>query len=145
MNLSGQLTRKLQGIFRRLTEENLLKRCTRNRTQNPNESLHNIIWRLCPKSTFAGRRTVETAAALAVCNFSMVASFRNVLCEIIGTEMGSYSEEFVRNKSLQRVKKAYNASTEEVKRRRRQVKYRAVASSQKLKDLEGSTYSGGSF
>ena len=143
--LSPDVGQKLVPIFRRLTEENLLKRCTRNRTQNPNESLHNIIWRLCPKSTFVGRRTVETAATLAICQFSMGASFRKVLCEIIGTEMGSYSEEFVRKKSLKRLKKAYNASTEEVKRRRRQLKYRTVASSQKLKDLEGSTYSDGSF
>jgi len=107
-------------------------------------SLYIISFGDCVKSTFVGR-TAETAATLAVCKFSMGASFRKVLCEIIGTEMGSYSEEFVRKKSLKRLKKAYNASTEEVKRRRRQLKYRAVASSQKLKDLEGSTYSGGPF
>ena len=143
--ISPDVGQKLVPIFRRLTEETLLKRCTRNRTQNPNESLHTINWRSCPKSTFVGRMTVETAATLAICQFSMGASFRKVLCDIIGTEMGSYSEEFVRKKSLKRLTKAYNASTEEVKRRRRQLKYRTVASSQKLKDLEGSTYSGGSF
>ena len=100
--ISPDVGQKPVPFFRRLTEENLLKRCTRNRTQH------------------VGRRTVETAATLAICQFSMGASFRKVLCDIIGTEMGSYSEEFVRKKSLRRLKKAYNASTEEVKRRRRQ-------------------------
>ena len=100
----------------------MLNRCTRNRTQNPNESLRNIIRRSCPESNFVGRRTVETAATLAVCQISMGASFRKVLCDIIGIERGPYSEEFVSKKSLKRLKKAFNASTEEVKRRRSQLK-----------------------
>ena len=37
----------------------------RNKTKNPNESLNQIIWKICPKATHVGRKTIETAVALA--------------------------------------------------------------------------------
>ena len=58
-NLKDQCTwkevgKKLFPIFQRLTEDRLLQRCMRNATQNPNESLHNLIRQYCSKIRFAG-------------------------------------------------------------------------------------------
>jgi len=80
--LSPDVGQKVVPIFTKLTEQNWLKMCTRNRTQNPNELLHNIIWKFCPKSTFVGKRRIETAATLTICQFSMGALFRKVFCDV---------------------------------------------------------------
>ena len=130
--LSPDLGQKLVPIFKRLTEQNMLKMCTRNRRQNHNESVHNIIWKLCPKSAFVGKKRIETAATLTICQLSMGASFRMAFCDLIGTDLGKSSKEFARKKSLTRLKKACNASTDEVKRRR-QLKYKTVGN----KETEG--------
>ena len=52
--LPSDIGRRLVPIFQRLSEDNLLKRCVRNKTQNPNESLHSTIWKYCPKAIFVG-------------------------------------------------------------------------------------------
>ena len=74
---SCQSWKKLVPISQRLSNEDLLKRCTRNKTQNPNESLHSDIWKYCGKATLVGQKTMETAVALATCQFVMHSSFQN--------------------------------------------------------------------
>ena len=137
--------RKLVPVFQRLTDDGLLKRCCRGKTQNPNESLHNIIWKLCPKTMFAGRNTVETAVALAICQFSMGATFKSVLCKVLSMEAGSYMEEKARRASLKRISKAEKAHSAESKKRRKQLKFNTTTHEQKTKDREGVTYSAGTF
>ncbi|GFV30728.1 uncharacterized protein TNCV_951491 [Trichonephila clavipes] len=39
-------------IFRDLFHPDLLKKCLHEKTQNPNESFHNVIWSRVPKATF---------------------------------------------------------------------------------------------
>ena len=57
---------EVKHIYVRLTDKALLLRCARSATQNANESLNGIIWSLCPKETFCGKQTVDTAVNLAV-------------------------------------------------------------------------------
>ena len=45
----AEIGKRLVPIFMRMSKDDLLKRCSRKGTQNPNECLHNLIWRLCPK------------------------------------------------------------------------------------------------
>lgn len=143
--LPPDVGRRLVPLFQRLSDDGLLKRCCRGKTQNPNESLHNIIWKLCPKTIFAGRNTVETAVALAICQFSMGATFKTVLCRVLSMEAGSYMQESCRVKSLKRLSKAEKASTEAAKKRRKQLKFKTTSQDQKTKDGEGVTYSAGNF
>ena len=44
----------MKAMYLRLGDENLLRHCLRVKTQNPNESLHSVIWRKCLKRTFLG-------------------------------------------------------------------------------------------
>ena len=132
-------------VFQRLTDDGLLKRCCRGKTQNPNESLHNLIWRLCPKTIFAGRNTVDTAVALAICQFSMGATFKSALCKVLSMEAGSYMEERSRRTSLKRLSQAEKASSAEAKKGRKQLKFKTTTREQKTKDREGVTYSAGTL
>lgn len=57
-------------VFEDLTAEDLLSRCLGGYTQNPNESVNNSIWLLCPKVKFFGKKTVDIAAAEGVLQFN---------------------------------------------------------------------------
>lgn len=45
----------IRGVYKDLVEENLLKRCLKGFTQNPNESLHSKLWSKASKTKHAGR------------------------------------------------------------------------------------------
>ena len=67
--LGVEIGKMVVPIFQRLTDKELLRSCSRKKTQNANESLHSLIWKLCPKAVFVGRKTMETAVALLVASF----------------------------------------------------------------------------
>eukprot|EP00794_Sanderia_malayensis_P001972 gene1972-biopygen1792 len=47
---------RLVPIFQRLSDEKLIKRCARKKTPHPNESLHQIVWKICPKAIYVGQK-----------------------------------------------------------------------------------------
>ena len=143
--LPSDIGRRLVPIFQRLSEDNLLKRCVRNKTQNPNESLHSTIWKYCPKAIFVGRKTMETAVALAVCRFSMGSSFQQTLCRIVGIQSGSILKQANAEKDSQRLLLAEKKHTKSWKKRRRALKYKSSKHNQEMKVKEGETYAAGSF
>ena len=61
---------KMRDVYIRLADKPLLQRCNRGATQNANESLNGVIWNLCPKESFCGPATVETAVYIAVALFN---------------------------------------------------------------------------
>ena len=64
--LNQEVFKALKPLYKRLSDEELLKRCTRGGTQNANESLHSLIWRTCPKEIFVSKKKVELAVLSAV-------------------------------------------------------------------------------
>ena len=143
--ISAEVGKQLVPIFERLTEPDLLKRCTRAMTQNANESLHNMIWKICPKTIFVGRKTMETAVAIAACQFSMGATFKVALCKALGVDPGSSLVKFAARESRKRVELAEKAASTEAKKRRKQLKFRQTDSSKTQKESEGITYAAGAF
>ena len=143
--LPSEIGKKLVPIFQRLSDENLLKRCMRTKTQNPNESLHSTIWKYCPKAIFVGRKTMETAVSLAVCRFSMGSSFQQTLCRIVGIQSGSFLKQANIEQDSQRLLLAEKKHTKAWKKRRRELKYKNSNLNQKMAVKEGETYAAGSF
>ena len=68
--LSREVGQFVKPIYVRLGDENLLRRCLRGKTQNPNESVHSVLWRKCLKTDFVGKLRVEAGAAMAVSEFN---------------------------------------------------------------------------
>ena len=132
-------------IFQRLTENSLLQRCKRGATQNQNESLHSVIWRFCPKLNYAGRRSLEAAICMALCQFSQGALFRETLMNFLKIDPGHYLIKGSLEKSIERVKKANLSSSKEAKRRRKQLKYKKSSKEKVQVAKEGVTYQSGSF
>ena len=50
---------ELKPIYKRLSEDSLLKRCFDGKTQNQNESLNGMIWDHVPKGVFVGSETLQ--------------------------------------------------------------------------------------
>ena len=143
--LPAVVAKQLVPVFNRLTDQRLLQRCARGKTQNSNEALHNLIWKLCPKSKYVGRQTVGNSVCMAICQFSAGATFRETICKVMGMEPGFYLEKGSMEKDIKRVKKAEKASRKEAKTRRKQLKYSKVATQRKCTKAEGKTYEAGAF
>ena len=61
---------QLLPIYERLTDSDLLHRCSQMKTQNNNECFNAQIWRRCPKTESTSLKTVETVVAMAVSEFN---------------------------------------------------------------------------
>eukprot|EP00795_Rhopilema_esculentum_P002650 gene2650-847_t len=140
-----EIGKKLVPIFNRLSEVGLLKRCARGSTQNANESMHSILWKFCPKNTFCGKNTIETGVALALSQFSMGASYKNMIFQVMGIEPGKYLERSGIAKDVKRIRKAERAMTTTAKKRRKELKFKKSRSSKDASKREGKMYESGGF
>lgn len=68
--VNGSVLEKIAPVYRRMSEEALLRRMTHGGTQNANESFNALIWLRCPKNVFMGRQRVEAAVSRAVMDFN---------------------------------------------------------------------------
>ena len=68
--LPNAVPNAIKPLYVRLTERPLLERCVRGATQNVNEWYNGMLWRLCPKETFCGVETLQTAVHLATAIFN---------------------------------------------------------------------------
>ena len=57
------------------SDSNLLKRLAKGKTQNSNESLHNVIWSRCSKTVFVSRRKIDTRRCCSSCRLIQSWSF----------------------------------------------------------------------
>ncbi|XP_070174254.1 uncharacterized protein [Littorina saxatilis] len=68
--LAPEVAEKMVPVFRRMSDEALLKRMQDGGTQDTNESLNNLVWLRCPKTIFMGKGRVDGATARAVAVFN---------------------------------------------------------------------------
>ena len=57
-------------IYDRLSDPNLLKGMEQKKTQNANETLHNVRWSRCSKTVFVGYHKLHGAVASAISAFN---------------------------------------------------------------------------
>ena len=143
--LPVEIGQKLVPIFQRLIEESLLERCKQNRTQNANESLHNLIWRFCPKITYVGKKVIEMAVHLSICQFSVGATVKSLLLDILCLSPGKSLMDTAKRKSKDRIRSAEKACEEGAKKRRRKLRYEKATKQKKTSSHEGSSYKSGAF
>lgn len=68
--LPEMVMQEIKQTFRDLSDPALLEKCLRGRSQNPNESLNNVIWTIIPKRTFVGLITLHFGVSEAVLRFN---------------------------------------------------------------------------
>ena len=94
-------------------ERALLERCQQNCTQSPNGSLQNVIWRFCPRITYVGKKVVETATCIAICQFGMGSSFKLLLHRVLEMDLGVNLEISGKQASIERVNIEDQSKSEE--------------------------------
>ena len=67
---SADLYKILEPIFKKLGSPKFLAVCENCLTQNPNESLHHVIWGLAPKEQFTSQQETNLAMCLGVMLFN---------------------------------------------------------------------------
>ncbi|GFV62495.1 putative transposase [Trichonephila clavipes] len=65
------LWKAMRPVFRDLANPELLKKCLHGGTQNPNESVNNVIWSRVPKKTFVQLEVLSLGTYDAVSSFNM--------------------------------------------------------------------------
>ncbi|CAH1115698.1 unnamed protein product [Psylliodes chrysocephalus] len=68
--LAEDVIQAIKPIYEDLSKYELLKRCLGGFTQNANESLNQLIWRIAPKKLSGSRQIVEFASYVAACTFN---------------------------------------------------------------------------
>ncbi|KAJ4432440.1 hypothetical protein ANN_21059 [Periplaneta americana] len=81
----------MKPTFRALAKPDLLKKCVHGKTQNPNESLNQLIWKRCPKTLFVSSTVVQIATldAILVYNNGNVGRIRTL--QELGFEPGAFA------------------------------------------------------
>ncbi|XP_032225581.2 uncharacterized protein LOC125561399 [Nematostella vectensis] len=135
----------LRPVYMSLSETDLLKRCVRGKTQNPNECINSLVWARCPKHKHHGPKVVRFAAASAVCHFHGGAASREKVMESLLIPAGSHTKQGSLLKDRKRVQKADRQVSEKAKKKRQATQMRRVRREEALRSAEGVTYESGAF
>ena len=144
--LKPEYFKKLLPIYERLSSEDLLARCVGCKTQNSNESLHNMIWHKCPKEKFVGKERVEIAAAFAICenNFGISDTVRALFDELI-LNNGTYTQKIGKQRDLKRLEQNDVRNTLDYKKNRKRKAFQETKNDSKKTKLEEVGYKAGEF
>lgn len=112
--------------------------------QNQNESLHGVIWGLCPKEGNVGLAIVKLAVYFAICLFNGEISVTRLL-ETLEVLPGIFQELGIRRVDSTRLYHAERKTTEGFKKRRTALKKKKKGFEKTKKQKEGTTYGAGQF
>ncbi|GFU87595.1 uncharacterized protein TNCV_2935171 [Trichonephila clavipes] len=109
----------MRPIFRDLSHPDLLKKCLHGKTQNPNESFHNIVWSRVPKATFVQIETLSLGVYDAVCSFNDGNVSKLKMLQKMGVEPGEFSVSAMKLLDRERLMKAIYAFSRRSKKIRK--------------------------
>ncbi|GFV16163.1 uncharacterized protein TNCV_3379271 [Trichonephila clavipes] len=124
-SLPKSILLKVKKVFRDLTEKDLLKKCLRGRTQNPNESFNKCIWERIPKTVFVGIETLKFGVMDAVICFNDGYVSRIKVFEALGIKPGYNTERallIIDNKRIFEAERIVNKVSLETRNKRRSLK-----------------------
>ncbi|XP_071652404.1 uncharacterized protein [Temnothorax longispinosus] len=101
--LHDDVIKAIRPIYENLSDDNLLERCVGGFTQNANESLNNIIWRIAPKIQNNGASIVQIAANIAACTFNEGASTYLLMMQALNIDVGRNCATYCKNQDRERI------------------------------------------
>lgn len=143
--LPAAILELVKPIYQRLGSKNLLERCLGGYTQNPNESLHAIVWKLCPKELFLGKLAIDTACAIAVCIFNDGITSLQSVSDSMGLQPTKRCQTVLRSKDYSRIKKSDYKASDRYKKLRKASRAKRKGFEDKHEEEEGVVYSAGAF
>lgn len=135
----------IKPIFNDLSQPKLLQRCLGGKTQNNNESLNSLIWKLCPKTQGAGRRIVEIATNEAIILFNEGNKGRLKVMKEYGITAGLHVHKCLLNFDIERIATSNLRFLQNTKEARKSKRRKMKAVQENLLWQEGETYAAGAF
>ena len=130
-------------IFKDLGSDSLLKKCLHGKTQNPNESLNQLIWKRCPKDVFVERTALAIGVSSAVLCFNDGEMFLEKVFFKFNMEPGSNLRSYCANRDAARVAKMENQCSTPVKARRKKLRAIRKGFTDRDEVKEGNVYGSG--
>ena len=131
-------------VFKVFGSLSFCSRITMGKTQNSNESLHNMLWHNSPKSKHVGQKSLTASTALAVLSFNDGSLSYSRVMEELGLTISHHTLLYLsRRDRLRNLAKARRVK-ETQKRRRRQMTQTLVAESSRRRS-DKKVYSSGHF
>lgn len=103
---------EIKPIFKALANPEVLKKCLKGKSQNPNESLNNLIWSRIPKRTFVGLDTLNFGVYEAVLSFNEGYVSKLKMMEELGLKIGSRLVTAMKKLDAERVRKAEKSASD---------------------------------
>ncbi|GFV92025.1 uncharacterized protein TNCV_1894611 [Trichonephila clavipes] len=135
----------MRPIFRDLSHPDLMKKCLHGKTQNPNESFHNVIWSRVPKATFVQIETLSLGVYDAVCSFNDGNVSKLKMLQKMGVEPGEFSVSAMKLLDRERLMKAIYAFSGRSKKIRKDKRRKRKKEDNIKKNNVKTGYSAGSF
>ncbi|KAK3920751.1 AP-1 complex subunit beta-1 [Frankliniella fusca] len=119
VKLNEKVFNALLPVYKRLSSDELLNRCTKGQTQNANESLHSVIWKKCPKHIFISKTRMEIGITQGIGEFNMGCAALSLLkSDIQGHEISKVSMELDSRRDQKRLSQAAHQEATTTKRQR---------------------------
>ncbi|GFV08040.1 uncharacterized protein TNCV_1046691 [Trichonephila clavipes] len=112
----------IKPVFNDLSQPKLLQKCLGGKTQNNNESINSLIWKLCPKTLGCGRKIVDISTNEAIVIFNDGNQGRLKIMQSLGLTVGQFAHKFVTLVDIKRIQTAevhFNLRTKEVRQAKR--------------------------
>ncbi|GFW08866.1 uncharacterized protein TNCV_993831 [Trichonephila clavipes] len=105
----------IRPIFRDLSDPELLKKCLHGNTQNPNESINNVIWSRVPKKTFVHLETLSFGTYDAIASFNKGNATKLDILKKLNIEPGYYATCCMERLDKERITRARYANLQKTK------------------------------
>lgn len=125
------LMEEIKPIFKALSNKELLVKCLKGKSQNPNESLNNLIWARLPKRTFVTLGVLKFGVHEAVLSFNDSYVSKIKVLEELGLEPGKNMVLALKRLDEVRIRKAEKAVIDLEKK----IRQKRTLSKRKLEDL----------
>ena len=146
VNLPNSIKQLIYPVFKDLSSDDLLSKCLRGRTQNSNESFHQIIWTKCPKSVYVGRTVINLGVCSAVLAFNEGSEGIEMVFNKLGLKLGKAFNNIGKTKRNKQIKNNMVKTSEQTKRQRKKLRAKRKGFTDAEKEAEGGeSYSSGAF
>ncbi|XP_025162547.1 uncharacterized protein LOC112588080 isoform X1 [Harpegnathos saltator] len=117
--MKDEVFNAVKPIYEELCRDELLSRCLGGFTQNSNECFNSVLWALAPKPMSSGKKIVDIAADIAVCNFNdRLHSIMNIM-QTLNLPISQSCYTFCVQADNYRIQRAEGSMTEAVREARR--------------------------
>ncbi|GFT75277.1 uncharacterized protein TNCV_950951 [Trichonephila clavipes] len=127
----------MRPIFRDLSHPDLLKKFLHGKTQNPNESFHNVVWSRVPKATFVQNEILSLGVYDAVCSFNDGNVSKLKMLQKMGVEPGEFSVSAMKLLDRERLMKAIYAFSGRSKKIRKDKRRERKKEEDNIKKIRG--------